>query len=196
MYELTARMLQNFENSLIDYHKLFDGGRVQGWELEELLVKAIKSDTNAQHHVLWKEGGHDVDADLRVRTNGDDYPIQVKSGSVNKKGMLSISGHRLGRFEGDLKQISDFLRSRDTDIISVSYSKNDDERGRHHDYCLRYIDCSLLNSVTSSKWSEKGKQIVQENKFDIVLSLRPTMSWQIWWEIPLDQLDEGIKFSI
>ena len=41
-------MLQDLESSLRKFHALFGGGRCDGWQLEELLVRAIQSDTQAQ----------------------------------------------------------------------------------------------------------------------------------------------------
>lgn len=64
MYRLTPRMLQRLHHDLKKYHDLFTGGRCSGWELEELIVNAIKADTQAQHHVRWREAGHDDKADI------------------------------------------------------------------------------------------------------------------------------------
>ena len=50
-YRLTPRMIQSLAGFLKEYHKLFSAGRCASWELEELVVKAIKSDTSANHHV-------------------------------------------------------------------------------------------------------------------------------------------------
>ena len=52
MYRLTPRMVQSLRHDLHRYHDLFSGGRCQGWELEELIVRAIKSDAQANHHPL------------------------------------------------------------------------------------------------------------------------------------------------
>lgn len=48
MYKLTPRMLQDLESGLRKFHDLFGSGRCDGWQLEELLVRAIQSDTQAQ----------------------------------------------------------------------------------------------------------------------------------------------------
>jgi hypothetical protein len=104
MYELTPRMIQSFRNYLVKFHELFGGGRCTAWQQEELIVKAIKSDTQAQHNVFWTEAGHDDRADIRVGTN---------------------------------------------------------------------------------RWKEDGKNYSQINRHDVVFSLRPSMSWQIWCTIPL-----------
>ncbi len=112
MYRLTPRMEQHFRKSLACYHDIFDGGRCSGWELEELIVKAIRSDNNANHLPRWREGGHDDYADIFVRADDKEYGIQIKSGQIkaDKDGVfLILSGHRLGRFKGDLDRITTYL---------------------------------------------------------------------------------------
>ena len=196
MYRLTPRMLQRFRQDLAKYHELFTAGRCQGWEQEELIVNAIKSDTQAQHHVKWREAGHDDKADVRVRTNGEYHEIQVKSGQVKPvKELLVFSGHRLGRFDGDLEKITEYLNGNKANIISVSYSKKDDDKGRHHIYCLRYVDIRILTGISQDKWEKAGKQYQQTNSEGILFSLRPSMSWQIWWEIPLGLTEEAEEFE-
>ena len=111
MYQLTPRMLQHLGRDLEKFHDLFFGGRCDSWQLEELIVSAIKADTQAQHQVFWKEKGHDDMADLQVRTNGDMHPLQIKSGKIQSGGLV-LSGHRLGRFQGDLARISEYLNER------------------------------------------------------------------------------------
>ena len=176
-------MLQRLRRDLERFHDLFGGGRCQGWQLEELIVAAIQSDTQAHHAVVWQEAGHDDMADLRVRTNEDTHLLQIKSGRATR-GNLTLSGHRLGRFSGDLSAISDYLNSRSANIFSVPYSREDDESGRRHIYQACYIDVELLQGLTAD-WSRRGAQWVQTNEFGVEFSLRPSMSWQIWWSIPL-----------
>ena len=180
-------MLQNLENFLRKYHELFSGGRCTGWELEELVVKAIKADTKANHHVKWKEGGHDFTEDISVNTNGTIYSLQIKSGQIQKN-CLILSGNRLGRFNGDFSKITQFLNNKKDNIISVPYAVVDDERGRAHIYKLVYIDISLITGIKKNKWEQKGTQYIQKTIKEVEFSLRPKMSWQIWWKIPLHLL--------
>jgi len=194
-YRLTPRMLQDLRNSLGTYHGLFNGGRCQAWELEELITRAINSDTRTQHHARWNEGGHDDHEDIQVRINGRTIGIQIKSGQVKPRNeTLTISGHRLTRFNGDFEAISDYLNSRDVDIISVSYNKIDNDQGRQHEYTVRYIEIDRLCGVFPERWQEHGQQFIQENDYGILFSLRPSMSWQVWWEIPLNQAEEADRF--
>ena len=193
MYRLTPRMLQRFERDLRKYHELFSGGRCSGWQQEELLVSAINSDTAAQHHALWREAGHDDQADLVVRVNENEYPLQIKSGQVvmdreTQREVLVLSGHRLGRFEGDLSSITAYLNARDANIIAVPYRKIDDESGRKHVYQVSYVDIRILSGITAEGWEETGTRYEQANGDGVNFSIRQTMSWQVWWRIPIEHV--------
>ena len=194
MYHLTPRMTQRLWRYLDDYHKLFDGGRCSGWELEELIVKAIKDDTTAQHQVFWKEAGHDDKADIEV-INDKKYLIQVKSGQFDKVGLM-LSGYRLTRFASDFDKITDYLNNTPADCLAVPYKQTNGPKGRQHAYELHYIEKDLLQGVEADKWEEKGKQFVQTNASGVVFSLRPAMSWQIWWQIPKELLQENEGYIV
>ena len=199
MYQLTPRMEQHFRNYLADYHKLFDGGRCQGWELEELIVKAIKSDTSANHLPRWQEAGHDDKADITIDHKGTSSGIQVKSGQItNNRQMgkiLTLSGHRLGRFKHDLKAISDYLNQRNADIISVPYRKQEDNQGRQHIYQICYVPVTLLTGINAKNWQKKGAHFTTTNQHGVEFNLMPSMSWQIWWKIPLSAISLGKEFT-
>ena len=195
MYRMTPRMIQRFEQGLTKFHDLFSGGRCLGWQQEELLVAAIKGDTQAQHHVYWKEAGHDDKADIQVRTNGDVHPVQIKSGKVTG-GKLILSGHRLGRFKGDLEKISAYLNANSADIISVHYKKIDDKDGRTHQYTVSYVDVQHLTGLQADKWEKKGASYKQTNPHGVDFSLTPSLSWQVWWDIPLSLVEQTTPISI
>ena len=187
MYRLTPRMLQDLESSLRKFHDLFGGGRCDGWQLEELLVRAIQSDTQAQHNVYWQEGGHDDKADMRVRTNGETHPLQIKSGRIQGKRepKLVLSGHRLTRFNGDFGDMTEYLNNRTANILSVPYEQINDERGRRHIYTVSYVDVERLRGLDADAWTMNGASYFQTNPAGVVSSLTPSMSWQVWWRIPI-----------
>lgn len=189
MYRITPRMRQNLEQSLTRFHDLLNGGRCDGWQLEELLVRAIQSDTRAQHNVFWQEGGHDDKADMRVRTNGEVHSLQIKSGRIDGKRdpKLVLSGHRLSRFNGDFNAMTDYLNNRGAaNILSVPYERIDDERGRRHIYTVSYVDVEYLQGLEPDGWEERGASFYQTNYAGVRLSLTEKMSWQVWWRIPVD----------
>ncbi len=190
MYRLSPRMEQHLESDLKRYHELFDGGRCKSWELEELIVRAIRSDTHACHTPFWKETGHDAEADISVRTNGTTHQMQIKSGTI-KKDMLTLSGHRLGRFKGNLSDITDYLNNAGANILAIPYVKTDDDSGRHHEYTMCYVDIKNLHGLDATKWETNKSQYRQINQFGVEFSLRPSMSWQIWWYIPMSLVTKG-----
>lgn len=192
MYRLTPRMLQHFTASLGKYHDLFMGGRCSGWELEELLVAAIKSDTQAQHHARWKEGGHDDEADITVTANGNAHFLQVKSGKITRQ-HITLSGHRLGRYKGNFGDLTEYLNRPKSQMVSVPCRQDDDQRGRRYVYRICYIDTAHIAGINAADWVKHGVLYRQTNRHGVEFSLRPSMSWQIWWKIPLaltEQTDE------
>jgi len=189
-------MEQNLRPLLKQYHDLFDGGRCSGWELEELFVKAIKSDTRANHLPKWREAGHDDKEDILVIENGKKYHVQVKSGRITKRDpRLQLSGHRLGRFKGDLEDITEYLNNPPANYIATPYRLLENDQGRSHIYRLCYLDRFMLAGIDSKKWVKHGAQWRNENRNGVMFSLRPSMSWQIWWEIPISYLDMTDEFT-
>ncbi len=195
MYRLTPRMLQRLKTDLSKYHDLFNSKRCSGWELEELIVAAIKSDTQAQHHVQWQEAGHDDRADIIVHIKTLEYPVQIKSGSI-KTNKLTLSGHRLGRFKGDMKEIVDYLNNQAANIMAIPYRQINSNQGRQHIYRVGYVDIRNLTNLDAHAWGLKGKQWIQVNSAGVEFSLRPSMSWQIWWRIPCNLVEMTDEFII
>ena len=195
MYRLTPRMQQHLRKSLEKYHELFSGGRCQGWELEELIFKAIQSDYVARHQAFWREGGHDDKADIEVVAEGKRYFLQIKSGKM-QGGNLVLSGYRLGRFKGNLDEISRYLNGVWSEILSIPYKKIDGDMGREHIYQLIYVNRTYFRGISDNGWDKKGTAWEQENRYGVRFSLRPSMSWQIWWYIPERLLSQTQEFAI
>lgn len=199
-------MAQKLKSDLAKYHGLFNGGRCSGWELEELIVNAIKSDTKAQQHLQWREAGHDDKADIKVLVDNEYCDVQIKSGQIKKKGKLTLSGYRLGRHDGDMATISAYLNSKKAAIITVPYRKIEDERGRQHCYRICYIDASLFHGLSEDMWvkkegekrgKKKGSLVFKAiNKHGVEFSIHPSMSWQIWWQIPIEKIEWGEEFTV
>ena len=199
MYELTPKMEQKFRSLLGDFHELFDGSRCSGHLLEELLVNSIKSDTRSKHHAIWDENTHDDNHDILVEeTNGQRHYLEVKSGKISGKGVakvLTLSGHRLGRFEGDLDRISDYLNRSVSQIVSVPYRRIEDSGGRNHLYKITYIQSKVLKGVKGADWRKIRKQFRATNELGVEFTLNPTMSWQVWWKIPYRLVVEKEEFN-
>ena len=201
MYDLTPRMLQSFRKDLETYHQLFMGGRCSGWELEELRVRAIKSDTQVHHHVIWAEKGHDDKADIIVKTNGAVHPIQIKSGEVKpEKETLVLSGHRLSRFDGDFEKITEYLNGREASTISVPYRTQQSEKhGKVHIYQVMYVSHEVFGGLDPKAWqptNPKKTSYLQVAPSGVECKITPKMNWQIWWEVPLDLLEKTDEIRI
>jgi len=188
-YKLTNIMLQNLEKDLIKFHELFQGGRCQAWQLEELIAKAIRSDFSKSDSVVWKGNGHDIGCDIIVNK---EHEIQIKSGTIKKENLI-LSGHRLGRFKGDFKQITEFLNKNSYLLVSVPYSNKECQNGKTHIYQIFYIDSKILKVDSYKEWKEYKTSYICTNKFGVELSIRPSMSWQIWWKIPINSLLDSNK---
>lgn len=187
MYKLTDIMLQSLEKDLRKFHELFQGGRCQAWQLEELIAKAIRSDFSKSEGVIWKGNGHDIGCDIIINNK---HHIQIKSGKIEGD-FLKLSGHRLGRFNSDLEQISDFLNKNDYVLISVPYYLEKGDFGKKHVYQIFYIDTNILKIDDHTSWQKIKKNYFLTNKKGVQLSLHPSMSWQIWWKIPLSILEKN-----
>ena len=191
MYKLTNAMIQNLEKDLKIFHSLFRGGRCEAWQLEELVVRAIKSDHKKSERVDWIGRGHDVDKDIQIiETNGKVNDIQIKSGKIEKSNMV-VSGHRLGRFKEDLSKITEFLNLNKYDTFLIPYCEEEDELGKRFIYKIFYADSNIFK--IDNKWESKigkkgGETFFTQNSKGVKIFLRPSMSWQIWYEIPLSIL--------
>lgn len=191
MYKLTDIMIQNFENDLKKFHELFRGGRCEAWQLEELIVKAIKSDYSKSERVTWKGRGHDTDKDVQIiDNNGKINDIQIKSGKIMKEKII-VSGHRTGRFNGNLSEITNFLNSNKYDSFIIPYRINSDNYGNKFIYRIFYVNAEIFK--IDKEWKYDGNKYITYNSKGLKILLVPKMSWQVWWEIPLSIINEKTR---
>ena len=193
MYRLTPRMRQILRRKLKEYHLLFGSGGCSGRSLEELIFTSIRLDNNANHYATWKRIGHDNEADICVTVNDKTYPLDIKSGIV-KKGYLTLSGPRLGRFEEDIEQITACLNSRKSEILSVSYRGVVEDKEMAADYgrCryqIMYADASCFHGLNPSSWEQVRKRWRQTNRYGVIFWLNPAMDWKLRWKVPEKLLD-------
>ena len=193
MYKLTPRMLKGFERNLKKYHALFEGGRCEGIQQEELLVKGIKTCATAQ--VVWQGKGHDDNPDIVITSKNVTHPFRISSGEEQKKG-IKISGYRLGTHNGNFTSISRYINSRDANIICITYRKVNDKAGLKHIYRLCYLDVSKLKGITSTGWAQPRSSRTQTNTHGVKFSVTPSMSWQLWWTVPKNLFESESEIVI
>ena len=80
-------------------------------------------------------------------------------------------------FKDNFSEINNFLSSFKSVIVSVPTKKNT------FDYLIYEIDPRILKPL--DLWERKGKSYFQVNKNNVRLTISPSMSWQVWWRIPI-----------
>jgi hypothetical protein len=96
-----------------------------------------------------------------------------------------------------LQKISNFLNSNDYLLIAAPYYENENQNGKQHNYQLIYMNADILKSSNwVAKYSKDNSKISQYhciNDFGVYCSVNPSMSWQVWWEIPMKNIKEENK---
>ncbi len=188
MIKLYPIVTKNLKTLLEQHHHLYKKIRCKAEYLEEIIVSALRSSDFA---VDWDPASHDKEKDIVVNTKDK---IQIKSGTFQKKNnTITISGHRLGRFEGDLIKITNYLNKSSADIISVF---NPNKKSKKHLYTVASIPKEVLKDIKPDKWIKKNTAYYQINSKNVEFSIRVSMSWQIWWQIPADKVKIEAELSI
>ncbi|MDE0010771.1 MAG: hypothetical protein OXU36_06485 [Candidatus Poribacteria bacterium] len=193
MYRLTPRMQQILRQQLAKYHDLFSRG-CSGTCLEEMIFQSIRLANDAQHYATWKRVGHDSEADICVTVNGETYPLDIKSGIVKGR-YLKLSGPRLGRFEGDLEQITAYLNSRQPEVLSVSYRSVAEDRGVNR-YQIIHVDATYFHDLNPTSWEQVRKRWEQTNQYGVISLLNPVMGWKLRWKVPEELVDMYGEFFV
>ncbi len=102
----------------------------------------------------------------------------------------------MGTYKNDWPAITEYLKSKDANILSVAYEQVNDERGRKHIYQVSYVAADLLKNISANAWVKVGAQYRQTNEQGIEFSVCPSMSWQIWWKIPLELVAQEEPFNV
>ena len=186
MINLYPKVTKSIKKNLELHHKLYKKIRCKAEYLEELIVSSLRFNNFV---VDWDPASHDKEKDIVVNETNK---IQIKSGTFQKqKSTITISGHRLGRFKGDLKEVTEYLNSSLSDTISVF---NPDKNSEKHLYTVASISREILKGLKYDKWEKENTSYRQTNILGVEFSLRVSMSWQIWWVIPtkLIKIEENI----
>lgn len=177
MINLYPKVTKSIKKNLEIHHQLYKKIRCKAEYLEELIVSSLRSNSFV---VDWDPASHDKEKDIIVNSSDN---IQIKSGTFQKKNnTITISGHRLGRYKGDLKKITKYLNSSLSDTISVF---NPNKKSDKHHYTVASISKEILKGLKHDKWKKEKTSYSQTNIHGVQFSLRVSMSWQIWWVIPI-----------
>jgi hypothetical protein len=194
-------MLQHLERDLKTLHSVIHGKRIDGHYMEELIARAINSDFSSGTKAIWKEANHDKDADIVVScATGEKVLLSIKSGRQTKRGVV-ISGYRLqGLANGfplgslaHLLTVSDFLNGQLSQMIAVP-CQIDDNDGRRFVYFVSYLDASFLSC--GNEWQKHNSVFRQTNNHGVIIELRPSCSWQVWWTIPVELFETSPSLYI
>jgi len=175
--------MTSLKNSLTVYHGLFRQNKCEAKEMEELVASALDIDPMYTGKVDWKSGSHEPGSDIIIPNT----KLSIKSGSI-KNEILTISGNRLTKAKGNFNTINTLLRSYVSDVmICFVYEEKDDK------YQVVYVDSSVFIYPDSAKdWvgvmSKKSGSITAWSWMppnDMLVKITPSMSWQVWWHIPL-----------
>ncbi len=182
MINYNEKLFENIKNNLIKHHQLYKKIRCKAEYLEEILTISFRS---TGYDVVWKPGSHDRQKDLVI--NGEH--LSIKSGVLKpRKKKINISGHRLGRFKHDLNKITDYL-NKSTDTLCVY---DPDKESKDHKYSIALIKKEKFSGL-KNKWKKRGGSFIQNNHFNVEFKINISMSDQIWWEVPSDQLEFSEK---
>ena len=187
-------MLNHLEKDLVQYHQLLITRGCSGWNLMELLGKAINSDRSSRHQASWKKIGNGSKTEMSIRDIEPSQRLHIKSGAV-KEGRLALDGPRMSRFNGDFSAIGIALQSYTDNIIAVIYEKMDCASGKKHQYQVAYVNPATIRPDHAS-WQKRGKSYQHTNRHQVRLSLRPSESWRLRWRIPLALVEQEAPFII
>ncbi|CAG8483176.1 23585_t:CDS:2 [Gigaspora margarita] len=74
----------------------------------------------------------------------EDYEEKINNLRKIEKSNMVVSGHRTGRFKGDLNKIKEFLNSNKYDTFLIPYCEEVDELGKRFIYQIFYADSNIF----------------------------------------------------
>lgn len=164
--------LKCFEKQLNIFHSLFKNNRPKGELLEELISNAL-SDAGVDHE--WECYSHNSAYDIKI----GDTEVSVKTGSVTKKGIMSISSFRTTKHKTINEKIIHVEKNKSDVMILCPFI--DDA------YHVYVIDTKVL-SLTNRHWIEDAKGNFKSIDNVVDASFTKSMSGQLWYKVNLEKL--------
>lgn len=183
LFEMSPITTTSLKTSLTVYHGLFRQNKCEAKEMEELVASALKIDPIYTDKVEWKSGSHEPGSDIII----PNIKLSIKSGTI-KDETITISGNRLTKAKENFNIINSLLKSYVSDVmICFVYEKKDDT------YQVIYVDSDVfIYPELASDWKNvMSKKSGNTTAWtwtppnDMLVKITPSMSWQVWWHIPL-----------
>lgn len=207
---LNEEMLKTFQNNLEQYHDVVPDIACKGTVLENLLARSLQeSCRNAYPNtfVEWDPESHNKGPDITIHEYLENpskkCSLSVKSGqvsSVKDEYYLNISGSRLQSAIEDAEEknhtdnwlvhgdsIIEHIENiqKKSPVLSVASEK--DAYG--FTYRMSIIKPKLLTTLpNANEWEKRGNAFFTQNKDGVIATIKPSLSWQIWWTIPVKKI--------
>jgi hypothetical protein len=190
LFTLSRMTERSLQERFQAFHGIFRKNKCTGSYVEEIAYRALTMDHELGERVAWSSGSHSAIADIRILAPSGDIGLSVKSGKPVKghPDLIQIPGHRLSRAHGDLNLVNAILRKQVSDVVLCFLHNPLSE-----EYQIIYIDAPVfVYPTTSTGWhatiGHKNGRIAQyswTSPHGLVAEIKPDLSWQIWWTIPL-----------
>ena len=197
VFVITHTSEKALRQKLLAFHGLFTENKCSGSLIEEVFVRSLDMESSYGESIEWASGSHNSGPDI-VINKPVRITLSVKSGTIQGN-ILLVSGHRMTTAKGDLNKINDILGSNVSDVVvCFVYSK------ANKSYQIVYVDATVfvypnLASMWESKMSEKTGKIVRyiwTAPNGLVAEVTPSMSWQVWWKIPMTLCRNGSLIKV
>lgn len=170
------KISKSIEELILEYHKISEI-ELAGLYWEEIFNKSLLKEN---FKTDWELGSHASGKDIGILNSP--YSFSLKSGKISKKGILTFSGSRTGKyplleeklnfFDGECKNFSHYLFLAKTDLkYKVILIKGDD------------ISSKKLNWYKH----KNGKDWIGEENGGISMAIRHSLSHQFWIKIDLEK---------
>ena len=189
----SPRFISHLRDLLTQHHRLYRTPAKAEF-LEDLVYQALKR-TQPDLSLEWSPQSHRVLYDIRIEDplHGA-LEVSIKSGAQSKN-KLVLSGFRMqsvmaahkgdapgsepSQVQGDAIVEALTAMASKSSTVSISFCPT----LRH--YQIRPLNSTLLVPPPWSNWTQSGAKIKGTSAAGVSFELVRSLSWQIWWKIPL-----------
>ena len=198
-FVLPPMAIQALKESCRTYHGIWRQTKLTAHHLEEAVAKALEYYGPYTGWIQWHPNSHNAKADICILAPDNPLQLSIKSGTAEARTQtIHLSGHRLSRAKEDMNTINRLLREMVSDVV-VCFVHNEG----HRCYECLYIDAEVFvypqyaTEWTAQMGAKQGKvaQYVYRSPAGLVSTIKPAMSWQIWWTIPRQLCRQGPRID-